>query len=380
MICSKCVYDDKIPYISFDESGVCNYCHQHDNLDKEYPKSLNTLLSISDKIKRDMKGKPYDVVVGVSGGCDSSYMLYLTKVVLGLRPLAAHCDNGFNTDISNGNLATICKQLEIDLFVKKVPREATAGAIRASILASIPETDNVADIGLAATHYIACEKYGVKYIFEGRNFRTEGIVPPTWIYMDQRYVDDVQKKFGDVDFRKYDMPTMYLGQQLRWMLYRGIKKIRPLYYIGYNKEEAKDFLSKNYGWQWYGGHHMENKTSYFSNNYHLPKKFGIDLRQVEYAALVRDGQMGKGEAIDKLSVPAWLESETDHSILKEILEVTDLSEGQFQRAMDLPVKSYKDFRTYKGTFEKLKPLFWMMYKMDLIPKSFFLKYASKVGV
>ena len=163
MICSRCVYDNRIPYINFDEDGVCNYCHQHDNLEKEYPKDFHILLGISDKIKKDMKNKPYDVVVGVSGGCDSSYMLYLTKVLLGLRPLAAHCDNGFNTDVANENLATICKQLEIDLFIQRVPREVTADAIRASMLASIPEVDNISDIGLAATHYVACEKYKVNF-------------------------------------------------------------------------------------------------------------------------------------------------------------------------------------------------------------------------
>jgi len=377
MICSRCVYDDGIPYISFDRDGVCNYCHQHNNLEKEYPKDFNILLRMSDKIKKDMKNKPYDVVVGVSGGCDSSYMLYLTKILLGLRPLAAHCDNGFNTDIANENLATMCKQLEIDLFIQRVPREVTADAIRASMLASIPEVDNISDIGLAATHYVACEKYKVKYIFEGSNFRTEGMAPPGWIYMDQIYIDDVQKKFGEINFKEYNISTMYLGQQLKWMLCNRIKKIRPLYYIDYNKEAIKEFLSKHYGWKWYGGHHMENKTSYFVNNYYLPKKFSIDIRQSEYAALVRDGQMEREDAINRLAVPAWGMSRTDYTLLKEILEVANFTDEQFCNIMQLPLKSYRNFKTYKKTFERMKPLFWMMYKMYLIPKSFYLKYASK---
>jgi hypothetical protein len=107
---------------------------------------------------------------------------------------------------------------------------------------------------------------------------------------------------------------MYLKQQLKWMLWKRTKKIRPLYYIDYNKENIKKFLMENYGWKWYGGHHMENKTAYFANNYYLPKKFGIDIKQVEYASLVRDGQMKRQEALDMLAWPAW----STNKILQEL--------------------------------------------------------------
>ena len=376
MICSRCVYDDKIPFIKFDNNGVCNYCHQHENLDKEYPKDFNILLDMAIKIKKDMKNKPYDVIVGVSGGCDSSYLLHLTKL-LGLRPLAVHCDNGFNTEIGNENLATMCEQLNVKLIIQKVPKEVISDGIRAGMLASIPELDNISDIGLAASHFMACEKYGIKYIFEGRNFRTEGIVPPGWVYMDQQYINDIQKKFGLINHKDYNLPTMYLNQQLKWMIWNRIKKIRPLYYIDYNKESIKKFLKETYGWKWYGGHHMENKTSYFANNYYLPNKLGIDIRQCEYASLIRDGQMTREQALKKLSLPSWGTSETDNNILIEILEATELTLEQFNKIMKAPAKSYRDFKTYKKTFERMKPFFWLMYKLNFMTKSFYLKYASK---
>ena len=123
MVCKQCIYDDSIPAISFDEEGVCNYCRQYEVMDKEYPtgeKGMETLKALAAKIKADSKNKQYDVVVGVSGGCDSSYMLYLAKEVLGLRPLAVHFDNTWNSKIAVENIETVLKKLDIDLYTHVV--------------------------------------------------------------------------------------------------------------------------------------------------------------------------------------------------------------------------------------------------------------------
>ena len=173
---------------------------------------------------------------------------------------------------------------------------------------------------------------------------------------------------------------MYIFQQLKWMLVNRIKKIRPLYYIDYNKESTKQFLTEKFGWEWYSGHHMENKTSYFANNYYLPKKFDIDLRISEYAALVRDGQMLRENALEKLSYPSWLNSQRDMELLSELLEMWNLTSDQLSDIMKRPAKFYWDYGTYKKTFELMKPFFWLMYKMNLSSKSFYLKYAKKIRI
>src|SRR5207253_4451353 len=102
-ICTTCIYDDRTPSITFDERGVCSYCKQVDYLKSQFNTGTEAgekeLFKIIEQIKRDGKGKKYDCAVGVSGGTDSSFLL-VKAVEWGLRPLAVHYDNTWNTSIS----------------------------------------------------------------------------------------------------------------------------------------------------------------------------------------------------------------------------------------------------------------------------------------
>lgn len=374
MICSRCIYDDSIPFIEFDKDGICNYCKEYDQLDKEYPtgnKGWNILQNITNKIKKESKNKKYDVVVGVSGGCDSSYLLHMCKE-LGLRVLAAHFDNTWNSKIAIENIYKIIKPLKIDLYSDVCDNNEYDDIFRSCLLASIPESDLATDIGLATTHYRACEKFGIKYIFEGHSFRTEGITPHGWVYMDARYRDSVHQKFGKLK-NINTIPNLYITKWFKWILINKIKKIRPLYYIDYDKEYVKRFLKDTYDWQWYGGHHMENRSSYFANNYYCPKKFGIDLRYCEYSGLIRSKKLSREEALEKIKKPEIF----DQKILSEIKVRLNFSDLEFKNIMNSSKKSYKNYKTYKKLFEILKPLFWIMYKLQLVPKSFYSKFTRK---
>ena len=166
-------------------------------------------------------------------------------------------------------------------------------------------------------------------------------------------------------------PNLWMSKWLKWSIINGVKKVRPLYYLDYNKDETKQFLSENLGWQWYGGHHMENRTAYFTNNYYLPRKFGIDLRYCEYSALIRAGRMDRDDALKQIKEPKPIDPE----ILEEIKKRLNFTDREFDEVMAQPPKTYRDYKTYKQTFEKMRPFFWMMYKMDLVPKSFYVKYT-----
>jgi len=373
-ICTRCIYDSRINHIEFDKDGVCNYCHEYDKLDKEYPNNIlgtDKLFKIARKIKKKSKNLIYDVIVGVSGGCDSSYTLWFTKEILKLKPLAVSFNNGWNTETADSNLKKITEGLGIDLKIYKVDQEEFNDMWRSCIKASIIELDLASDVGLAAVAYMEAERQGIKYIFGGGDFRTEGISPPDAVYIDAKYLESVQKQYGTIKIKT--LPMLWLSKWLKWIAIDKIRIIRPLYYTVYNKESAKRFLNKKYGWEWYGGKHMESMTSAFNNYYWSPKKFRIYREQVELAALVRCGQMSREDALKKFAEPIMVDKDFVDKFLKRLR----MDKREFYKCLIKKNQSYKDFKTYKKTFERYKPFFWLMYKWYLVPKSFYEKYCRK---
>jgi len=374
--CTRCLYDDNTPSISFNETGVCNYCKIHDDMNAEYPigkEGENKLRKLAERIRHDGRRRKYDVVVGVSGGCDSSYMLYKAKE-LGLRPLAAHFDNTWNSAIATQNIHHVLKALDIDLFTYVVDNEEYDDLYRSFLRAGVPDIDTPTDIALATTLYMAAAKHGIKYIFEGHSFRSEGIAPIGWIYMDGKYIQSVHKAFGTRKLKTF--PNLWMSSFLNWSVVKQIKRIRPLYYMDYQKEEAKEFMTRELGWKWYGGHHLENRFTQFLHSYFLPRRFNVDFRVQGYSALVRAGQMTRAEGRALLRQP----QSCDPEIIQYLKKRLRLSDEEFEALMTQPMKTYRDYTTYKRTFERLRPFFWVLYRLDLVPKSFYIKYTSKTNV
>jgi len=374
--CARCAYDELTAGIIFDGKGICNYCHQHDELIKQYPGGSigeRDFAIIVDKIKQAGKGKHYDVIVGVSGGCDSSYLITLAKDV-GLRPLAVHFDNTWNSTIAVENINNVLEKLDTELWTYVVDNQEYDDLYLAILKAGVSDLEAATDLGLAVTLNTAASKFKVKYILEGHSFRSEGISPLGWMYMDAKYLYNIHRQFGVLPkLRTY--PYMWLSLQFKWMLYNRFKKIRPLWYLDYNKDEAKSKLTKEYNWQWYGGHHLENRITAFYHTYFLPRRFGIDQRANGFSALVRSEQMSRSEAIELLESPP----DCDLSLIEMVKKRWKLSDEEFLNLMTLPLKKYTDYKTYKKTFEKLRPLFYLMAKLELIPWSFYVKYTAKAA-
>ena len=192
--------------------------------------------------------------------------------------------------------------------------------------------------------------------------------------MDGKYVIDVHKKFGTIPLKTY--PNMTLLKQLKWMIFNGVKQIRPLYYTDYIKEDVKKLLTEKYDWEWYGGHHLDNRFTAFCHLYFIQKRFDIDMRIIAHSALVRSGQLSREEAEAELAIMPY-ESPEALEIVELVKKRLGYSDNEFQSLMKAPRKSYKDYKSYKKTFVRIKPLLWLMYKLQLAPKTFYTKYTRK---
>ena len=371
-LCSRCIYDERVPSISFDEKGVCNYCRQIDDLKEQYgtetPKGEKEFQRIVNQIKADGKGKKYDCVIGVSGGTDSSYMVYLAKK-LGLRPLAVHYDNTWNTAIATQNIRKVLTALDVDLYTHVTDNKEADDIYRAFFLAGVAEVDCSTDLALAEVMYRAAHQHGLKYVLEGHSFITEGITPLGKNYFDGKYISAIHQQFGRRPMKSYPLMTFF--RFLWWIGVGRIKKIRPFWYIKYSKEEARAFLEKEYGWEYYGGHHLENRMTAFYHGIYNPQKFGSDLRNNTLSALTRMGKISREEAWKEYNTPPSVEDD----LLTYVKKRLELSEEEYESVMQEPPKSWYDYPTYKSRFEMLRPLFAILAKANLVPMSFYLKYC-----
>ena len=371
-VCSRCIYDETIPDVVFDEDGVCNYCHINDKFLKEYQTGTaegeKRFKKIVEKIKHTGRNKKYDCVIGVSGGTDSSYLLYRAKE-MGLNPLAVHYDNTWNTSTATQNIRKVLESLDIDLYTHVVNNQEVDEIFKAFFKSGVPELDAPTDLALTEVLYQAAAEYDVDYVLNGHSYLAEGISPTGSVYFDGAYIKDICDKYGTREFDTY--PLMTFSRFMKWTLFNRIKRIRPLWYIDYSKEDAQEFLIDEFGWEYYGGHHLENRLTQFMHSVYLPAKFGVDQRNNSLSAKVRTGKISREEALDEYAKPPYIED----GLIEYFRKRLNISSEEYDRIMNGTQRTFEDFKTYKTRFERLRPLFYVLMKADLVPQSFYEKYC-----
>ena len=371
-MCVRCLYDTSIPGVTFGPTGECSYCALYDEMDVQYPTGDGGELALQkavDEMKEAGRGNEFDCILGVSGGCDSSFLAH-SMVDRGLRPLAVHFDNTWNSPIATNNIYTILDQLDVPLETFVVDNHEYDDIHRAFIESGVRDLEAPTDIGFMGVLYRAAEQHNVKYIVEGHSFRTEGVSPAGQFYMDGRYVKELHRRFGNIPMKTF--PNMPLTKFIKWAALSRIRRLRPLYWLDYNKEATKEFLSNEYGWEWYGGHHLENRWSNFQHTYFMPHRFGIDHRINELSGRVRSGQMTRADALAEFDIPPVVDPE----LLAMVKNRLGYSEERWEELMGAPHRHYSDYPTYKRTFRRLRFLFWILYKMDRVPKTFYVKFCG----
>lgn len=372
-VCTRCVMDNTVEGIRFDEKGECTFCKIHDDLEKKFPLNEETpkrLQQLVDKIKKDGRGKKYDCILGVSGGRDSTYTLY-NAVKLGLRPLAVHFDNGWNSEIAVQNIKNATEKLGVDLHTHVADWEEFKDLQRSFLFASVPDAEVPTDWIIFSVLFAEAAQYNVKYIVHGHSFRTEGTTPLTWTYMDGKYVQDVQRKFGKMKLKSF--PNMSMSKYIYYSLFKKINQIRILYYFQYNEREVLHILENELGWKNYGDKHHESKYTAFFQAYILTRKFNIDKRKLHYSAKVRNGQLTRDEALQIIQKDPYTGG---MEALDYCLKKLDLTYEDFEKIMNEAPKSFMDYNSYYNVVKAFKkPITWGN-KIGIVPDTVYKKYFS----
>ena len=364
-ICTRCVMDTTDPDIVFDENGVCNHCTNAIEYLKLPPYGLSpkeketALDQLIENVKTAGKGKKYDCVIGLSGGVDSSYLAYLVKQ-WGLRPIAVHLDNHWNSEIAEQNISNICKTLGFEEKRVVINWEEFKDLQLAFLKASTPDSDIPTDNGIFAALWDTAKEHKIKYILAGYNASSESILPESWAqgYFDKTYIKALHKQFGTVkklSFHILSNADLFINRQIH-----KIDLVPTLDYVLYDKEKAKELITKELKWEDYGRKHGESTYTRILQEYILPIKFGIDKRKAHFSSLIAAGQITREIALEKLSEPLYSSEEARQQDITTLCNKFGITREDFEKIMALPIKSIHDYPNESKTLQ---------YKLFIIVRS-----------
>lgn len=354
-VCSNCVMDASDRAILFDARGVCDHCNTF--YEKVLPNWESSLKGSADldkmvaAIKAEGEGKDFDCIIGMSGGIDSSYLVYAAKELMGLRPLVFHVDAGWNSQIAVNNIERLVDGLGLDLFTEVIDWEEMKDLQRAFFRSGVSHIDTPQDHAFFATMYKFATQHDVKHILTGANYSTECIRNPLeWMYYqsDASQIRDIHRRFGERPLRSFPL-TSILWHKV-WLPYvRGIRVLRPLNFIPYIKTEARQLLMDRFDWQPYPQKHFESRFTKFYESYWLPERFGYDVRKVQFSSLIVTGQMTREEALAELQKPSY-DADTICQEIEFIANKLDITVDELMSYKMLPKKTYRDYRNQEAVY------------------------------
>lgn len=349
-ICTRCIMDSSDPNISFDTSGVCDYCQ---NFDAEiFPNwSLGNagsekLSQLSERIKAQGRGKEFDCIIGLSGGLDSSYAAYIAKEKMGLRPLLFHVDAGWNTDQAVGNIEKLVDGLGLDLYTEVINWHEMKDLQLSFLRSQIPDQDLPQDAAFFSALYKFARKHKIKYVITGANYSTECCREPEewggYPGIDKALFSDIHSKFGKGRLETFPLVDIFVYKVLYQRLL-GMEIVRPLNLVPYTKKDAEAELERLFGWQKFQHKHHESRFTRFYEDYWMPRKFGFHKRRAHFSSLIMTGQMDRAEALDRIARP-----EMDEHFLSQEFEYVanklDLTVDELQQIFDGENKTYRNYK------------------------------------
>ena len=347
-ICSNCIMDTSDSNITFDARGWCDYCNNyHQNIlpnwhtDERGAKRIAAQVA---QIKKDGEGRDHDCLIGISGGVDSSYVTHLAKAKFGLRPLLFHVDAGWNSQQAVNNIERLVDGLGVDLHTEVIDWPEMKDLQLAFFKAQVPHIDTPQDHAFFAALYNFAAEHGFKYILTGANYSTECVREPLeWHYhaSDLRQLKDIHRHFGTRPLKTFPTADIFT-YKLYYRFLKGVKVVKPLNCVPFQKEAAMQQLIDLYGWQRYAHKHYESRFTRFYEGYWLPTKFGYDKRRAHFSSLILTGQLSREEALERIARPAY-NADNLAEDFEYIATKLDLTVPELQQIMGGPNKSYKDY-------------------------------------
>lgn len=345
--CTRCVMDNSSDdTIVFGENGYCNYCtkaYGRINTTDFFPGELGAqkLETLIKEIKVSGKGKKYDCVMGISGGLDSSYLAYLGHK-WGLRILAVHIDDGFDTEISKENIRKLVAACNIDMITIKPDAVQFNALTKAYMKAGVPNLAVPQDNVLFAFLYEAVRKNHISYFLSGGNFALECILQQgnTHDAFDVRNIRAIHRRFGDKPINKLKFISSY--RKFYDAKIAGLKTIRPLNFIDYNRDRAFQELYDFCGFEYYGRKHLENILTAFVQLYWMPKKFGVDKRTSHLSSMIVSGQLSRDAALIELEKPLY-DSKLMEKYITIIKDRLNISDAEFDAIMAAPPHQHEEY-------------------------------------
>lgn len=349
-ICTSCIMDSSDPSIFFDIRGTCCYCNNYKSKIKPYWQlalsSDKQIKLLAKKIKKDGIGKDFDCIIGISGGLDSSYVAYVAKETMGLRPLLFHVDAGWNTDQAVSNIEKLVDGLGVDLYTEVINWDAMKATQVSFLRSQISDQDLPQDAAFFSGLYKFAHQHKIKHVITGGNFSTECCREPEewggYLGTDSKLFNDIWKRYGDGkpnNFKVIDILTYKLWYQLVLRM----KVHKPLNLTPYIKKNAEEELEKLFGWKAFQHKHHESRFTRFYEDFWLPKRFGFDKRRAHFSSLIMTNQMTRDQALDRILLP-----EMDQDFIRQEFEYVakklGLSISELQALFDSPKKTYQNYK------------------------------------
>ncbi|MET3454074.1 N-acetyl sugar amidotransferase [Pseudomonas kilonensis] len=365
-VCTRCVMDTSAPDISFDVNGVCNFCSYFERqiskivFVSEEERAIQRKLFI-DKVKQAGKGKRYDCVMGLSGGVDSSYALDLA-VKEGLRPLAVHMDNNWNSELAANNIKNLVSGLDVDLYTHVIEWPEYKRLMQAFFDADVIDVELLYDNAMLAVNFAQARKYGIKYILSGSNSATEGMPMPegwNWRKWDKKNIKALGA-LGGVKLKTF--PSVGTLDYIVNRLVRRIQWVSYLDFYDYQKNQALDELETKYGYKRYPYKHYESIFTRFYQGYLLPEKFGVDKRKLHLATLVMSGQMSRDEALARLEESPYPSEEGLETDKKYFLKKMGWDESTLRAYLERPEKRHDEYPSDRALWDGMKKIYHKYFR------------------